>query len=84
MPTLYELTKDYQYLYSLLSAGDIDEQAFNDSMESMMFNEEFEQKAENYAKIIRMLEHDAQASEAEKLRLDKRSKAFSMNECQVS
>ena len=77
--TLYELTTDYQYLYDLLSQGEIDEQTFADSVEGMMFDEQLESKAEEYAKIIKMLEGDAEVAKAEATRLSARKTAFEAN-----
>lgn len=65
--TLYELTEDYMNLLELAEDPDIDEQAFTDTLEGI--EGALEIKAEGYAKIIRMLEGDAAACDAESKRL---------------
>jgi len=71
--TLYELTGQYQYLYDLLSGGEIDEETFADSLEGMEFADRLREKAEDYAKVIKSLEADARAIDDEINRLDERS-----------
>lgn len=63
MATLYQLTDDYLTLLELAEDPDIDEQALKDTMEGI--EGALEIKAEGYAKIIRMLEGDAAACDAE-------------------
>ena len=70
MPSLYELTQDAAYLQNLLESGDIDDQTFSDSMESLMID----QKIENVCKMIRNLEAQADAYKAEKDRLADKEK----------
>ena len=65
--TLYELTNDYMELLQMAEDPDIDEQAFLDTLEGI--EGALEDKAENYAKAIRMLEGDAAACKAEESRL---------------
>lgn len=65
--TLYELTEDYTALMALAEDPDIDEEAFHDTLEGI--EGALEDKAENYAKVIRMLEGDAAACDAEAKRL---------------
>jgi len=79
MSTLYELTEEYQYLYDLLSSGEIDEQTFNDSLEGMFFDEALEIKAESCAKIITMLVGYSKIAQSEAERLTEKSKALSEN-----
>ena len=69
--TLYEMTANAQYLYQLLEGGEIDEQTVNDSIEAMCVTE----KLEDYCKVIRQFEVDAEAYKAEKLRLEAKQKA---------
>lgn len=71
MATLFELTSAAANLYELLTNGDIDEQAFNDTLEAMGAGE----KIENYCKVIRQLEADAEMYKAEKDRLYKKQQA---------
>ena len=61
--TLYNLTNDYMNLLELAEDPDIDEQAFMDTLEGI--EGALEDKAEGYAKVIRTLEGDAAACDAE-------------------
>jgi hypothetical protein len=67
---LYELTANAAYLQQLLEDGDIDEQTFNDSLESLMIDD----KVENICKVIRNLEVQAAAFKEEADRLAKKKK----------
>lgn len=67
---LYEMTTAASYLYDLLLDGEIDEQAFNDTLQAMGA----EEKLESYCKVIRQLEADAEALKAEKERIDAKKK----------
>lgn len=75
--TLYELTEDYMNLLALAEDPDIDEQAFMDTLDGI--DGAIEDKAENYAKIMRQLEADAAACEAESKRLKNKSKTIENN-----
>ena len=75
--TLYELTEDYMNLLELAEDPDIDEQAFTDTLEGI--EGALEIKAEGYAKIIRMLEGDAAACDAESKRLRNKKQAIERN-----
>lgn len=66
--TLYELTANAAYLQQLLEDGDIDEQTFNDSLESLMIDD----KVESICKVIRNLEAQAAAFKEEADRLAKK------------
>lgn len=68
---LYELTANAAYLQQLLEDGDIDEQVFNDSLESLMIDN----KIENICKVIRNLEAQAAAFREEAERLTKKKRA---------
>ena len=63
MATIYELTSDYLNLLELAEDPDIDEQAFLDTLEGI--EGALEDKADNYAKCMRMLEADAKGIKAE-------------------
>lgn len=65
---LYELTQNAAYLQQLLEDGDIDEQTFNDSLESLMIDD----KVESICKVIRNLEAQAAAFKEEADRLTKK------------
>lgn len=71
MATLYELTEQAVYLYELLQEGEIDEQTFNDTLEGIGIDE----KAENYCKIIKQFQADAETYKKEIDRLTARKKA---------
>ena len=77
MSTLYELTDDYLTLLEMAEDPDIDEQALKDTMEGI--EGALEIKAEGYAKIIRMLEGDAAACDAESKRLRNKKQAIERN-----
>ena len=67
MATLYQLTDDYLTLLEMAEDPDIDEQAL------------LEDKAEGYAKVIRTLEGDAAACDAESKRLRNKKQAIENN-----
>jgi len=75
--TLYELTNDYMELLQMAEDPDIDEQAFLDTLEGI--EGALEDKADNYAKCMRMLEADAKGIKAEEERLAKRRKTIEGN-----
>lgn len=75
--TLYELTEDYMNLLELAEDPDIDEQAFNDTLEGI--EGALEDKAEGYAKVIRTLEGDAAACDAESKRLRNKKQTIENN-----
>ena len=77
MATIYELTSDYLNLLELAEDPDIDEQAFLDTLESI--EGELEDKADNYAKVIRSLEADAAACDAEAKRLRAKKQTIENN-----
>ena len=77
MATLYKLTDDYLTLLEMAEDPDIDEQALRDTMEGI--EGALEIKAEGYAKIIRMLEGDAAACDAESKRLRNKKQAIERN-----
>ena len=75
--TLYELTNDYMNLLELAEDPDIDEQAFIDTLEGI--DGALEDKAEGYAKVIRTLEGDAAACDAESKRLRNKKQTIENN-----
>lgn len=77
MSTLYELTTDYLNLLELAEDPDLDEQAFADTLEGI--EGEIEIKAENYGKVIRTLEGDAAACDAEAKRLKTKKQVIDNN-----
>lgn len=77
MSTLYQLTDDYLTLLEMAEDPDIDEQALKDTMEGI--EGEIEIKAEGYAKVIRTLEGDAAACDAESKRLRNKKQTIENN-----
>ena len=61
MATLYELTGRYQMIYEM----DIDDETKADTLESIDWQEQFEEKAEGYAHVIKNLEADVAMYKAE-------------------
>ena len=59
MSTLYELTNDWLMLMEMAEDPDIEEDVFMDTLEGI--EGEIEIKADGYAKVIRQLEHGAEA-----------------------
>jgi hypothetical protein len=72
--TLYELTSDYLNLLEMAEDPDIDAQAFLDTLEGI--SGALEDKADGYAKVMRMLDGDAVAIKAEEDRLSTRRKTI--------
>ena len=77
MSTLYELTADFQNLLMLAEDPDTDPQAFADTLEGI--EGAIEDKADNYAKVIRTLEADAAACDAEAKRLRNKKQTIENN-----
>lgn len=74
---LYELSESYQYILSLVQDEEADEKLLLDTLESI--EGEIEDKADNYAKIIKSLEAEAQALKSEEDRLATRRRAREKN-----
>lgn len=72
MPSLYELTGDLMYLQNLLENGDIDEQVYKDSVESMCVDSKFE----SICMVMKNLEAQASAYKAEIDRMTARKKTL--------
>ena len=66
MPNLYQITSDWEKVYVMLYDEETDEKMIRDTLESI--EGEFEDKADNYAKIIRELLGDAEKIKTEKKR----------------
>lgn len=67
--TLYEMTEQAKALYDMLSSGEIDEQTFNDTLESIGVDD----KINSYCSIINQFEGDKTLIKAEIERLKARS-----------
>ena len=67
MNSLYELSNDYAWLLSLLYDEDADEQTLIDTLDSI--EGAIDDKAENYAKVIKDMEKSAENMGEEIVRL---------------
>ena len=74
MSRLYELKENYKQVVDMLYEEEFDEQCILDTLESI--EGEIEDKADNYAVIIKELLADAEICKQEKLRLEARQKSF--------
>lgn len=74
MSNLYKLKNNYEEVLSMLYQDDIDEQMILDTLECI--EGDIEDKADNYAKIIKELLGDAEKIKKEKQRLEVRQKSF--------
>lgn len=74
MSSLYRLTDNFTQLQEMLLSEEYDEQAVLDTLEITDF--EIEEKAENYAKIMRNIDSDVAAIKAEIERLSERAKRY--------
>ena len=75
--TLYELTEDYIALLEMAEDEEIDEDVFRDTMEGIVGS--IEDKADAYAKIMRMLGGQVDTIDAEEKRLAARKKGLQRN-----
>lgn len=74
MSNLYQLTNDYETVLNMLYDEDADEQMILDTLEAI--EGEIEDKANNYAKIIKELEAKQNARKEEAKRLTESAKVF--------
>ena len=63
MGTLYDIVGEYMELYSMLTDPEVEEQTVLDTLEAVQG--ELEVKAEGYVKVIRQLDAEAKALDAE-------------------
>lgn len=75
--TLYELTGQFLELLEMAEDEEISTDALKDTMEAVGI--EFEEKAENYAKVIKQLEMEAYGYKAEVKRMTKKMKVVEAN-----
>ena len=68
--TLYNLKEEAKTIYELLNAEEIDEQTAKDTLDAMGVTD----KLEAYGQVIRQMQADEDALEAEKKRIEKRLK----------
>lgn len=71
MATLYELTGQFLDIYNL----ELDEETKLDTLESIDWNSDYENKVENYIKVMKNIEADVEARKAEIKRLTELNKA---------
>lgn len=71
MATLYELTGQFLDIYNM----DLDDETKADTLESIDWNSDYEEKVENYIKVIKNIESDVEARKAEIKRLTELNKA---------
>lgn len=76
--SLYELTGQALALKQMAFDGEVDEQTFKDTMESLQY--EIEDKADAYAKIDKMLDSEIKGLASEIGRLTARKKALENNQ----
>lgn len=74
MSNLYELTSSFKVLEAMAFNGEIDQETFNDTLESLDF--EIELKADNYAKLMKNIEADILGFKTEEKRLADKRKAL--------
>lgn len=73
MGTIYELTENYKTIEELLCDEEVDEQTVLDTLEAI--EGEIEDKADNYAKMMRNLRAEADMLKTEEERLYRRRKS---------
>ena len=74
MANIYELTGQFLQLLDMLEDEEVDEQVIMDTLESVEY--EIEDKADEYAKIIKALEADVDGIQKENDRLTSRKKTY--------
>lgn len=74
MSSIYELTDQYEEILNMFYDGETDEDLIFDTLESI--EGEIEDKADNYAKLIKQLTADAEMLKAEEVRLNARRKSL--------
>ena len=79
MANIYELTSQYNDLYALFTSGEIDEDTFHDTLDSIDWSNEFEIKIEGYVMVLKQLDADGDAIKSEEKRLSERRKTFENN-----
>ncbi|WP_238725276.1 siphovirus Gp157 family protein [Diplocloster agilis] len=77
MSTLYELKEEHEALMNMLYDEEVDEQTVFDTLEGI--EGEIEEKADNYAKIMKLLSADTEALKNEEDRLKRRRETLENN-----
>ena len=78
MATIYDLTEAYATVEEMLYDGEADEQVILDTLQAI--DGEIEDKADNYAKLIKNLHSDAESLKSEEERLYQRRKSLENRE----
>ncbi len=78
MGTLYELTDAYKTVEGMLYDGETDEQVILDTLESI--DGEIEDKADNYAKLMKNIRADVEALKVEEDRISQRRRSLENRE----
>lgn len=78
MGTIYDLTEAYATVEEMLYDGEADEQVILDTLQAI--DGEIEDKADNYAKLIKNLHSDAESLKSEEERLYQRRKSLENRE----
>ena len=77
MSTLYELSADYQALLEMAEDPETDAETLTDTLEAL--GGEIEDKADNYARVMKSMESDISGLKAEIERLTNRKKSMENN-----
>ena len=77
MANIYELTNDFITVQEMMSSGEYNVEALENTLECLEF--ELEEKAENYAKIMKNLTAEVEGLKAEENRLSQRRKSIENN-----
>lgn len=72
--TIYELSSDYIAILAMMEDPEVDEQTLADTLEGI--EGALEDKADNYARVMRQMDADAKAIKAEEERLYNRRKSI--------
>lgn len=77
MSTLYELTNEYAELLDMMEDPDVDPEVLQDTLEAI--DGEIEDKADGYAKVMKTLDGDVAALDAEIKRLSAKKQTYKNN-----
>ena len=77
MAKLYEIVGEFKELLEMASEENMDQKLISDTLEGVEF--EFEEKADSYAKVVKMLEGDVEAKDKEIKRLTEKKNTIKNN-----
>ena len=77
MAKLYEIVGEFKELLEMASEENMDQKLISDTLEGVEF--EFEEKADGYAKVVKMLEGDVEAIDKEIKRLTEKKNTIKNN-----